>query len=72
VSSGPEGTEYPGAAVAGAVLLTIFFPLIALIGALLLQGGQTDPRRRSQLRAWAWLSGVWTVLGVVLVVLAVG
>ena len=48
---------YTGAAVAGAVLATLFFPLIALIAALVLQGGQHDPRKRSQLRTWAWASG---------------
>jgi uncharacterized membrane protein YdcZ (DUF606 family) len=31
--------------------------LIALIAALLLQGGQTDARKKAQLRAWAWTSG---------------
>ena len=33
----------PGAAVAGAVLATLFFPLIALIAALVLQGGRAGP-----------------------------
>jgi hypothetical protein len=66
------GTPYDGAAVAGAVLATIFFPFIALIAALLLQGGQTDPRKKSQLRTWAWASSGWMAFGVVLVVLAVG
>lgn len=62
---------YDSAAVAGAVLATLFFPLIALIAALLLQGGQEDPRRKAQLRTWAWASGGWLILGtVVLTVLA--
>ena len=65
------GTSYSGAPVAGAVLATLFFPLVALIAALLLQGGQTDPQKRSQLRTWAWASGAWLVLqAVVFVVLA--
>jgi hypothetical protein len=68
-SSGSDG--YSGAAVAGAVLATIFFPFIALIAALLLQGGQHDPQRKSQLRRWAWVSGLWLVFSVVVwVVLA--
>ena len=66
------GTGYDGAAVAGAVLATVFFPFIALIAALLLQGSQTDPRKRSQLRTWAWVSGGWVALGLVFVLLAVG
>lgn len=66
------GQGYDGAAIAGAVLATLFFPLIALIAALLLQGGQPDPRKKAQLRTWAWASGAWTALGFVLVLLTVG
>lgn len=61
---------YAGAAVAGAVLATLFFPLIALIAALLLQGSQPDPRKKAQLRTWAWASVVWMAFGVLLVILA--
>jgi fumarate reductase subunit D len=62
---------YAGGAVAGAVLGTVFFPLFALIVALLLQSGQSDPAKRAQLRTWAWASGAWLVLEVVVsVVLA--
>jgi hypothetical protein len=69
----PEaGAGYTGAAVAGAVLATLWFPFIALIAALLLQGSQTDPRKKAQLRTWAWASGVWMVLGLVLILLATG
>ena len=66
------GTGYDGAAVAGAVLATLFFPFIALIAALLLRGGQSDPRKKAQLRTWAWASGGLMLLGLVLVLLAVG
>jgi hypothetical protein len=59
------GSGYTGAAVAGAVLATVFFPFISLIAALLLQGGQSDPHKRAQLRTWAWISGGWLVFGVV-------
>jgi hypothetical protein len=52
---------YPGSSVAGAVLATLFFPLIALIAALLLHGSQSDPRKKAQLRTWAWMSGGWLV-----------
>ena len=52
MESGSVPTEagYTGAAVAGAVLATLFFPFIALIAALLLQRGQPDPRKNAQLR----------------------
>jgi hypothetical protein len=62
---------YTGAAVAGAVLATLFFPFIALIAALILQGGQPDPRKKSQLRTWAWASGGLMLLDLLFVVLAV-
>jgi uncharacterized membrane protein len=52
------------------VLATLFFPLIALIAALLLMGNETSPRKRSQLRTWAWWSGGLLALGAVIVVLA--
>ena len=70
-SSTPQeaGTGYSGAPVAGAVLATLFFPFISLIVALLLQGGQTDPRKKAQLRTWAWASVGWMAFGVVLVAL---
>lgn len=57
------GTGYDGASVAGALLATLFFPFIALIAALLLQGGQPDPRKKAQLRTWAWVSGGWLIFG---------
>ena len=63
-SSASSGAGYTGAAVAGAVLATLFFPFISLIAALLLQGGETDPVKRSQLRTWAWASGGWLLFGV--------
>ena len=65
-----DAGPYNGAAVAGAVLATLFFPLIALIAALLLMGNETSPARRSQLRAWAWASGGLLALGMLFVVLA--
>jgi hypothetical protein len=65
-----DGTGYTGASVAGAVLGTLSFPLISLIAALLLLGAQTDPRKRSALRTWAWASAGWIALqGIVLVAL---
>lgn len=66
------GPGYTGAAVAGAVLATLFFPFISLIAALLLQGGEEDARKKSQLRTWAWASAGWMVLGLILVLLAFG
>jgi hypothetical protein len=52
---------YSDGAVASAVLATIVFPLIALAAAWILLGSQTDPRKRSQLRRWAWGSAGWLV-----------
>jgi hypothetical protein len=71
-STPPEaGSGYTGAAVAGAALATLFFPLISLIAALLMQGGQSDPRKKAQLRTWAWVSAGWLALGVVVAILLV-
>ena len=61
-------TGYSGAPVAGAVLAALFFPYIALIAALLLQGGESHPRKLQQLRTWAWISGGWLVVGVAVTV----
>jgi hypothetical protein len=56
------GDGYDGASVAGAALLTLIFPLFTLIAALLLQGGQQDPRKKAQLRTWIWASAGLLVL----------
>jgi hypothetical protein len=63
---------YSGAAVAGAALTTIFFPLFSLIAALLMLGGQADPAKRKQLRTWAWVAGGFIVLQILFVVTFVG
>jgi hypothetical protein len=69
-TSAPLEQGYPGTAVAGAALGTLFFPLFALILALLLTGGQPNTYKRAQLRMWAWVSAGWLVLQVVLVMVA--
>jgi len=63
------GVGYTGAAVAGAVLATLFFPFISLIAALLLQGSESDRQKKAQLRTWAWISGGWLVFWVIVSVL---
>lgn len=68
MEAGGEVGPYNGTAVAGGVLATLFFPLIALIAALILLGNERSPERRSQLRTWAWASGGWMVFGVLFVV----
>ncbi|HEY8108277.1 MAG TPA: hypothetical protein VIC70_06215 [Gaiellaceae bacterium] len=62
---------YSGGAVAGAVLVALFVPFISVIAALLLQGGQENPRKKAQLRAWAWVSLGWLAFGVLMTVLLV-
>jgi hypothetical protein len=71
MEGGAPEAGYNGAAVAGAVLATLFFPFIALIAALLLQGGQTNPRKKAQLRTWAWASGGLLLLGLLFAVVFV-
>jgi hypothetical protein len=57
MDTGEAQARYNSAAVAGAALATLFFPLFALIAALLLQGNEPDPGKKRQLRNWAWWSG---------------
>jgi hypothetical protein len=69
-ASQPE-EGYPSSSVAGAVVATLFFPIFALIAALMLLGGQKNPHKRAMLRNWAWASAAWTVVpAVALIVLA--
>jgi hypothetical protein len=63
----PRG--YRPSTTVGAILATVFVPLIALIGALYLLGSETDPHKRAFLRTWAWASGIWMVVPVVIVIL---
>ena len=65
ISGREQGSGYDGAAVLGGVLATVFFPLIALIAALLLHGGQPDPVKQKPLRTWAWISGGWIAVQVI-------
>jgi hypothetical protein len=65
-----EGPGYSGAAFFGAVILTLWFAPAAVVVALLELRAETDPRKRSQLRTWAWISGLWCALGVLLLLFA--
>ena len=56
-----QGRAYPGSTVAGAIVATLFFPVLALIAALLLRGRERDEAKRRDLLAWAWLSVAWLV-----------
>jgi hypothetical protein len=55
---------------AGAALLTIFMPFIALVVALVMRGSETRPTRRSFLRTWAIASGAWLISGYLLACVA--
>ena len=74
VTSPDDG--YPGTSVAAAALATLAVPLISLIVALVLVGGQRNERKRAQLRLWAWASGglmvLWIVVAIGLVAVAGG
>lgn len=65
-----EDEAYPENAVGLAAVGTLFFPLIALVAAfLLLAGEDVGPRKRAQLRRWAWVSAVWLVIATATAVL---
>jgi hypothetical protein len=62
--AGPaDDVPYSGEVLAGAVLLTLFVPFIALIAALVLRAQEVRPKRREQLKNWAIASGGWLVTG---------
>lgn len=72
LSDRPASSGYDSAAVIGGAIATVFFPLISLIAALLLQSGQPDPVKRKQLRTWAWVSVGWIAVQAFFVILAIG
>jgi hypothetical protein len=65
-----DDAPYIGAPVVGAALGTIFFPLLSLIAALVLQGSTTSPQKKAQLRMWAWISGGWLAAGLLIFIMA--
>ena len=65
-----EDVPYPGEAMIGAILLTIFLPFVALIAALVLRAQETGPQRREQLKNWAIASGGWLATGWVIAIVA--
>ena len=67
MSGQPEPDRYTGAEVAGAVVATLFFPLIGLVAALVLRRDESNPAKRSALRSWAWLSAGLMVLDILVV-----
>jgi hypothetical protein len=58
-----DGPPFDPLIVIGAVLLTIFFPMIALVVALVLHGGEVIWSRRQFLRNWAIASAAWLCTG---------
>ena len=56
--------------VVGAALVTLFFPVLGLIFALLYLRREEDPERRAFFRKWAWWSAAWLAVPIVLIVLA--
>ena len=56
------GSGYSADAVAWAVVGTLLVPPLTLLLAFVALGNQTDPAKRSQLRAWAWMSAGWLVI----------
>jgi hypothetical protein len=59
-------SDYDPAAKVGAILLSIFLPLIAIIAALVLRGSEHSPRRRQFLKWWAIGTAGWMCSGFVI------
>jgi hypothetical protein len=72
LSGQPEPDRYTGAEVAGAVVATLFFPLIGLVAALMLRKSESNPAKRSALRSWAWVSAGLMVLDILVVAALAG
>ncbi len=72
MSGRPEPDRYTGAEIAGAVLATLFFPLIGLVAAVVLLNGQSNPAKRKSLRSWAWVSAGLMVLDALVVAVVAG
>ena len=69
--TGPIGDEpYGSGATTGAVLLTVFLPLIALIVALALRSAERGPKRRQFLKNWAIGSAAWLCTGWLIPIIA--
>jgi hypothetical protein len=66
----PDDEPYSSGATIGAVLLTVFMPLISLIVALMLRSQERGPRRRQQLKNWAIASGIWLCTGWLIPIIA--
>ena len=67
--SAPSVDEgYAGPTIAAAVLMTLFFPLISLIVALLLLGRERNPVKRSSLRTWVIATAVWLVAWILIAI----
>ncbi|HKD95450.1 MAG TPA: hypothetical protein VKB43_12150 [Gaiellaceae bacterium] len=66
-----DAPPYTGPTIAGAVLASLFFPLFALIAALILVGNERSPQRRAQLRTWAWVSVGWILLQVIVAIVLI-
>src|SRR5262249_55571631 len=65
-----DGPAYESIMVVGAILLTVFLPLIALIAALAIRSGEVIESRRRFLKNWAIASAVWLCSGFVIVLIA--
>ncbi len=63
-----DGERYQSGMTAGAVLLTVFAPFIALVAALIMLGSERSPVRRAFLRTWAWWSGGVLVVGTIIAI----
>jgi hypothetical protein len=70
--SGTGYEPYGSGATAGAVVLTVFLPVIALIVALVLRSSEQGLRRRQFLKSWAIWSAVWTCAGLLIPIIALG
>jgi hypothetical protein len=65
----PADTDYPPNNKLVAGLLTIFFPFISLIVALVMRSSERMSLRRASLRTWAIASGAWLAVGALIFII---
>ena len=61
--------DYPSESKVLAGILTVFFPFISLIVALVMRSSERRPLRRASLLTWAIASAAWLAVGVVIVII---
>jgi hypothetical protein len=61
-----DDVDYPQTTKVIGGVLTIFFPFVTLVAALILRSSERGATRRATLRTWAIASGAWLGVGILI------